>query len=84
MRRTRLLSESADHRVAEFCRELARPIALFDEHSLTKFLLGEIGEFFRKWRPCPAQPARGSGARLARPAGLEPATRGLELSDLSN
>jgi hypothetical protein len=50
MRRTRLLSESADHRVAEFWRELARPVTFFDEASPANFLLEEIGEFFREWR----------------------------------
>ena len=47
----------------KFWRELARLITLFDKHSPSIFLRPRIGEFFRK---------------MARPAGFEPATLGLE------
>jgi hypothetical protein len=45
-----LLRESADHRFAEFWRELARSVTFFDEASPANFLLEEIGELFSKWR----------------------------------
>jgi hypothetical protein len=41
-----IAQECVDHVSAQFWRELARLITLFDEHSPDNFLGREIGEFF--------------------------------------
>jgi hypothetical protein len=82
------LREIANRETREMWREVARLITSFDVCSPKDFLADEIGEFFRKKRARPAFALRASARQqhsratvntlVARPAGLEPATPGLE------
>ena len=63
----RIVREIAWCEFAEFWRELARPVILFDERSPANILAGEIGEFFRKWR---ARRDSNAGPRLSKDCDL--------------